>query len=372
MRPWKWAPWALALSVLAAPALAQPRLPLLGAGGTPSSGFTGPGDIKATGTTPWYGLRGYTAAYAAPGTGKSVNIRRASDNATQDIVILANGDIDLAGYNTFVGTDATASCTLAGTAVACSGAVGTIHVGDPVSGVGIGLSCIVTVTNGSTTATAVLIGTSTTCGTVAVAETVTFQVAGFAAEAYDQSGNTVHALQATAGRQPQFIPNVASSTRPALWCTAGNSTLLVSSATVALGALPVGLSAVFQNITFPGGQLGTMGAGSNLFSFFQSAANTIKPFDGGNSSTLTANDNARNVLAVDWVGASTSTAMVNGSFSSGLTIGTSIGTPAFAICSIASGGGNYGTGAFFEGGWYNAGIVQAEMTSLFTNQSAYW
>jgi hypothetical protein len=53
--------------------------------------YQGPGDI-APGASAWWGLRGYNAAAAAANT-KAINIRRASDNSTQDIVILANGSL---------------------------------------------------------------------------------------------------------------------------------------------------------------------------------------------------------------------------------------------------------------------------------------
>ena len=49
----------------------------------------------------WIGLRGASGAYAAPGTNPGVNIRRASDNATTDIAILSNGNLDTATAATF-------------------------------------------------------------------------------------------------------------------------------------------------------------------------------------------------------------------------------------------------------------------------------
>jgi hypothetical protein len=61
--------------------------------------YTGPGDL-VSGATVWYGLRGYNAAYAT-GSNNAVNVRRVSDNATQDIVILSSGALDIASANTF-------------------------------------------------------------------------------------------------------------------------------------------------------------------------------------------------------------------------------------------------------------------------------
>jgi hypothetical protein len=65
------------------------------------SSYTGPGDL-VSGATAWYGLRGYSGAYAAPGTNKAINIRRASDNATLDIVIKSDGTLDVAAATTFL------------------------------------------------------------------------------------------------------------------------------------------------------------------------------------------------------------------------------------------------------------------------------
>jgi hypothetical protein len=62
--------------------------------------YTGPGDVVASATA-WWGLRGYNAA-VSNGVTKAVNIRRASDNATQDFVILSNGNLDVASIATFI------------------------------------------------------------------------------------------------------------------------------------------------------------------------------------------------------------------------------------------------------------------------------
>jgi hypothetical protein len=62
--------------------------------------YTGPGNV-VSGATAWWGLRGYNAA-VSNGVTKSVNIRRASDNSTQDFVILSNGNLDTASIATFI------------------------------------------------------------------------------------------------------------------------------------------------------------------------------------------------------------------------------------------------------------------------------
>jgi hypothetical protein len=72
-----------------------------GAGPTaPLTHFVGPGDI-VSGAAAFYGLRAYNAAYAT-GSNKAINVRRASDNTTMDILILANGNLDVATATTFL------------------------------------------------------------------------------------------------------------------------------------------------------------------------------------------------------------------------------------------------------------------------------
>ena len=61
--------------------------------------YVGPGDV-VSGASFWWGLRGYNAAYAA-GSNKAINVRRDSDNATRDIVILPTGALDVATATTF-------------------------------------------------------------------------------------------------------------------------------------------------------------------------------------------------------------------------------------------------------------------------------
>lgn len=293
------------------PAHAQ-RMMVLGTGGFLPPSYTGPGNIQS-GATFFIGVRAYDAAHAT-GSTTAFNIRRASDNATQDLNILSTGAFDTAGYNTFVGTDATASCTIAGTAMACTGASATIHVGDPATGAGITNPCVVTVTNGSTTATVSLAGTTTSCGTVAVAVPVTFQVAGFIPRAYDQSGNTNDLPQATAGSQLQFLPNCGDGF-PCIFSTNGGgrfftpatvasanltyqegvvNRVVVSSFPVLVGQYDVGLN--------PNG--GTLGWNSNI-------ANSVRLASVAGSIVATANDNAFHSLQGVIAGAVTSNLSVD-------------------------------------------------------------
>src|SRR2546423_14600730 len=77
--------------------LARAQVPLTGAGkGRPAvAGYSGLGEI-ATAAAYW-GLRGYSAAYAAPGNNPAIDIVKASDGpALMTINILSNGDLDVA------------------------------------------------------------------------------------------------------------------------------------------------------------------------------------------------------------------------------------------------------------------------------------
>lgn len=286
---------------------ANAQLSLTGAGGgiasssSPPPSYTGPGDINA-GATWWGGLRAYSAAVAATGTQKSVNIIRASDSTNQDILILTSGAFDTASYNTFVGTDATASCTIAGTAVVCTGASATLHVNDQITGVGITNPCVVTVTNGSTTATASLAGTSTTCGTVSVAETVTFQVAGFVAKVYAQAG-TPDAVQATAAKQPQLLVPCLG----ALPCLFFNGAQFVATAiggTVAQPFSVVGVIDITGNFSVQTDMLrGSGGAGGANTFYYHSGVNTAAIYGGAAISRAMA-DNAWHSMVGIYNGAS--------------------------------------------------------------------
>jgi hypothetical protein len=72
---------------------------LMGAGkGTISGGaaYVGPGDIIG-GSLAWWGLRGYTAAYALPGNNPAIDVVKTSDGSSlTTIKILSNGSLDIA------------------------------------------------------------------------------------------------------------------------------------------------------------------------------------------------------------------------------------------------------------------------------------
>lgn len=62
--------------------------------GTPVASYVGPGDI-VSGATVFYSLRAYTAAIAAAGTQKLVNLQRSSDSHTCDVLVATSGGMGL-------------------------------------------------------------------------------------------------------------------------------------------------------------------------------------------------------------------------------------------------------------------------------------
>lgn len=68
--------------------------PNVGASVNCSALYQGPGDIIPTATA-FYGLRAYTAAIAAAGTQKLINVHRTSDSETCDVLVAANGGMGL-------------------------------------------------------------------------------------------------------------------------------------------------------------------------------------------------------------------------------------------------------------------------------------
>lgn len=93
------ATWLLLTALVVCAARAQFFSPFQPPSSTPPVTYTGPGDI-VSGASFWFGLRAYNAAYAT-GSNKSANIRRASDNTTQDINILSSGNFDTSTASTF-------------------------------------------------------------------------------------------------------------------------------------------------------------------------------------------------------------------------------------------------------------------------------
>lgn len=333
-----------------------------------TSGYTGPGDLVAA--TAWYGLRAYNAAKAAA-TVKAVNLRRASDNTAQDILVKTNGDLDTASANTFAGTDANCTGSMVGTTTltvtACSS--GTLNVNDTITGPSIIQPAYITA-----------IGTCAappgTC-TMNVAQTfaseaIVAQVALFATKLYDQTaGNncgaaTCDVAQATAANQPQFIPTCINSL-PCLQFTSITMTLTAAhNFTPATGALT--LSAVFFRSNSGTGNFlfrQNGGAGRNRFS--AGVANTWALAGPTNSVNFTANDNAWHSVNGVINGAS-SVINADGTETSGtVTGGTGAGGPNITLLTTAT---TSNAGEF--GFWDAMTFSGTQRTNMCHNQFVYW
>ena len=141
------------------------------------SSYVGPLDAAGISATACYSLRACSASYAT-GSNYSITVRRASDNTITNILILSNGNLDVASAATFAGTDATCTGTISGTTLSVTScASGTLHVNDPISGTGITAPAFITAigTCASPPGTCTLNASQT----VGSAETITGQVALF-------------------------------------------------------------------------------------------------------------------------------------------------------------------------------------------------
>lgn len=331
--------------------------------------YTGPGDI-VSGATAWYGLRAYNAAYATAGS-NAINVRRASDNTTSNIAVLSTGALNVSAYNTFVGTDATASCTVSSTTFTCTGASSTPHVGDVITGTGLTQPCVATAvgtfTGGAGTVTASVPVSAASCGSVGVAETITFQVAGFVTEAYDQSGNSVPVLQATAGTQPQLLPNCGNSI-PCIY-TVSSGQKLVSSANTS-ATQPFTQSYVAQYGAWTGAAQSLVVIGSSVVCVDNSASNVLQMYAGAFGGSVTVNNATWNTLQAVFSGAS-SNLTVNGS---GNSQSPSTGNIASGVVTLGGSTicGNAFLGEYEEfGQWGTTGFSSGQRTSMATNQSAW-
>lgn len=380
-------PILIACLLLTTPAWAQTMLQT-GAGTATSvagSSYTGPGDI-VSGAKAWFGLRAYSGAYASS-LGLAANLRRASDSVACDFDVTNSGAFGLTTatcnsstqggvtYGTFVGTDATASCTVSGTSAVCTGASGTIHGSDPVTGTGLSQPCIVTVTNGSTTATMELAGTTTACGSVGVAETFTFQVAGFIHTLYDQSGGSncsgpCTATQTTNASQDQFLPNCGNS----LPCIYGNGTYTGTAAgSFTTVAQPDTAVAVYERFTTAGNQ-GVISAASNNQAILgpsgvANKTNLIASGGGANSFTATAADGALHSVQGIF-NATTSAAIVDGVSTSGSVVVSTGWTSTFYVGSINGAAGF--AGYLDEGGIWSGSFNSTQYGSMCHNQYIYY
>ena len=333
---------------------------------TPQACYQGPGDI-VSGATAWYGLRAYNGA-ATTGTQKAINIRRASDNTTTDIYILTTGNLDTATAASFAGTDATATCSTSGssTTLSCTSASSTPHANDPISGTGITQPAYI-----------VSCGRSQPCGTctmnvaqnIASAETVTFQVALFVTEMYDQTGNGHNITQSISAQQIQLF-QVCINGLPCTYFNGSNQFL--ASASVSWPNAPVTVSVVAQHTVVGGGTSVLYGgANSQTWGGFGNANNVayIRAFS---NATAPATDKVWH--AVTYLYGSSTGINVDGVLTS-----NSIGTLNLGTGVMYWGGNSYnsGYGSQFVGyatefGLWPSAFTSTQQTNICHNQYIYW
>jgi hypothetical protein len=194
----------------------------IGKAGTPPVTYVGPNDV-VSGATVCLALRGCATANAVAKS-NAVLVRRASDNATKNIVVLGSGALDVATANTFAGTDATCTTAVASgtTTLTLAGCSSTPTAGDSIATAGFSAYPVYIVSVGT------FVGGSGTV-TLSQSETVSIgttklQVALYVAEMYDQTGNGWNVLQAADDEQPALVTNCLSGgTLPCLLLTPGNN-----------------------------------------------------------------------------------------------------------------------------------------------------
>lgn len=284
----------LTLLAVLLPVAAHAQFNAQGFGFSKAQGVAYTGAMDQVTYLAFYALRAGSAAIAAAGTQKIVNLRRASDTHTCDVIVATSGNLGLTAncstggddgmlWSVWQAVDATASCTVSGTTATCTGASAIPVVGDTITGDGISQPCRMTATTisgGTGTMTLSLAGTSTSCGTVGVAATLTMRVATTAATFYDQTANGNNAIQATPATQPQLLPDCGNSL-PCLWYNFGpklNVAVLSSTAAQPLTFTWVGTRIPSAASTQQ--QISTFSAGSMCGSAY-SAANTLQLYCGG-------------------------------------------------------------------------------------------
>lgn len=348
---------------------------------TVGSTYVGPGDV-VSGASAWWGLRAYKTSYAT-GSNKSVNLRRVSDSTTCDFNIASSGGFGTSNAGCSLGgglslaafatQDATATCTIATTTATCTGASSTPHVGSTIVGTGLTQPCFASAvgsfTAGAGTVTLSGSGAASPCGTVSVAETLTFTYATYVTEAYDQTGNGFHVLQATTADQLQLFPNCGNSL-PCMSIVAGSASMVTS------GNLTPATGVQSYSVVSGGRSNGSQGvrilgeaAAQNRFSTVASANQW--QLLGGSSGTITVTASDTGVHAGNAVinGAS-SVVNIDGTETTGATVGSTTAEPLGVMV------GPTGTSIimyFMEGGlWDNVAFTSTQRTNLCHNQFVYW
>jgi hypothetical protein len=201
--------------------------------------------------------------------------------------------------------------------------------------------------------------------TIGVAETISMQYGLYVTEAYDQTGNSRHATQATAGNQPQLLPSGGISTSLPAMSFTNNGALLTG--TITSVAQPWTMSAVAERNARTTTINGILMGPSGQF-FFAGTANFVQLFagttagpaqtDGSPHALQGIANGASGVINVD----GTSTTENPGTNGTGTALGI---------------GGNASLGQLLSGyigeaGLWPSGFTTPQIASMHTNQSAYW
>lgn len=341
--------------------------------------YTGPIDAINAGTpTAAWGVRAQAAAYAANGI-NAINYRRASDNSTQNGVLLSNGNFDIATANTFAGVHATATCTISGYTATCTGASATPSVGDTITGAGLAQPCYAT-------AVGTFIGGAGTvtlgynqndpspCGSVSAGETLAFQYGLYVTRLYDQTqgnncgGASCDLVQGTMLYQPELLPT----------CSNGQPCILASSGMSLATATKFSPNANAQgSISVVGARVAQTSSVAELFVLLNGGNEIYVPAQSGrwkfalNSANVAVETAAENVfhsaVAVGQAGAGASVLNVDGAEAAGT--GT-YGTAAGLLTAFDSGGASFfQTEALF---YDNVTLTQTQRTNGCANQATYY
>ena len=340
--------------------------------------YQGPCDLITSPKVVW-GLRAMCSAYAT-GSNPGVTVRRASDNTTQNINILSSGALDMASANTFAGTDATASCTIATTTATCTGASSTPHVGSTITGSGVTNPCrataVGTFTGGAGTVTVAGTTGAAPCGTIGSATTLTFQYGLFVSKIFDQSGNgnicttLVHcdAAQATNANQPQLLPNCFGAL-PCMFTSSAGQQLATPQVSTG-GSAPFTIESVYLRIGTGGSFTDAIQIGAQAEIGPSATAANAYIYSGGSAGNCSAADNASHVLQGVMAAAGNSTCNVDNTATS-LSVGNDNISNGQVITIM---GGTNGTmnGYWTEGGLWFVGFNSTQQTQLCHNAFSYW
>ena len=354
--------------VICAPAIIRSAFAQGGMGpgpGTPhttAAGYTGPGDI-VSGAVAWYGLRAYSSAQTG-GTTKSVNVRRASDNTTQDIVILASGALDIASAQTFAGVDATGTGSIVPRGGNDQGVMSFTggSVGDVVSGTGV------------VSGTTILASAGTNLWYVTNSQTVpsttlTLRFALFVTKFYDQSGHSADLTQATSANQPQLLTAGGPiSTLPGIASLQfGTPTWLFNNAAISAITPPYGLSIIGQlQLSGQAWFLAMHNTGEGILAFDRSGFNTVDMYGGTALTAPQADGSFHSVNTV--VNGGSSSLNVDGATTTG-NAGSSVTDVSVSLLGDKAAGAFSPLGTILEAGIWPSNVTSS-IGALSANQHA--